>query len=153
MRGESGLRLMWTAVSRGPQALNTDLSWSRVRRTDLRLESTAGLGRNDTSDPGFLPPPETVTFTTNGSSGVTHLNTQNNYSDYNTTFLTDPGNWGGGPTRSGYLGHPTVKDELKAVKLAATRKLSNFGLSDVTVGVNYAERTKSKCQYQSTLYL
>jgi iron complex outermembrane receptor protein len=134
-------------------ALNTDLSWSRVRRTDLRLESTAGLGRNDTSDPGFLPPPETVTFTTNGSSGVTHLNTQNNYSDYNTTFLTDPGNWGGGPTRSGYLGHPTVKDELKAVKLAATRKLSNFGLSDVTVGVNYAERTKSKYQYQSTLYL
>jgi iron complex outermembrane receptor protein len=134
-------------------ALDTDLSWSRVRRTDLRLESTAGLGRNDTTQPGFLPPPETVTFTTNGSTGVTNLNTKNNYSDYNTTFLTDPGNWGGGPTRSGYLGHPTVKDELKAVKLAATRKLSTFGLGDVTVGANYAERTKSKYQWQSTLYL
>lgn len=134
-------------------AVNTDLSWSRSRRSDLRLESTAGLGRNDPGDPGFLPPPETVNFTTDGSSGVTHLNTQNNYSNYNTTFLTDPGNWGGGPTRSGFLGHPSVKDELKAIKLAATRKLSAFGLSGVTAGVNYAERTKSKYQWQSTLYL
>jgi iron complex outermembrane receptor protein len=134
-------------------AVNTDLSWSRVKRTDLRLESTAGLGRNDSTVPTFLPPPETVNFTTNGSTGVTNLNTQHDYSNYNTTFLTDPGNWGGGPTRSGYLGHPTVQDELKAVKLAATRKLGDFFLSDVTVGANYAERTKSKYQYQSTLYL
>ena len=133
--------------------VNGDLSWSRVHRTDLRLESTAGLGRNDSTNPAFLPPPETVNFTTDGSSGVTHLATQNNYSNYNTTFLTDPGNWGGGPTRSGYLGHPTVNDELKALKLAATRKLSGFGLSDVTVGGDYAERTKTKYQYQSTLYL
>ncbi|MEP6886097.1 MAG: TonB-dependent receptor [Gammaproteobacteria bacterium] len=137
----------------GNWGINTDLSWSRVHRTDLRLESTAGLGRNDSSQPGFLPPPETVNFNTDGSTGVTHLNTQNNYSNYNTTFLTDPGNWGGGPTRSGYLGHPTVNDELKAVKLAATRKLSGFGLSDVTLGADYAQRTKSKYQWQSTLYL
>jgi iron complex outermembrane receptor protein len=134
-------------------AVNTDLSWSRVKRTDLRLESTAGLGRNDSTTPGFLPPPETVNFTTDGSTGVTHLTTQNNYSNYNTTFLTDPGNWGGGPTRAGYLGHPTVQDELKGLKLAATRKLGDFFLSDVTFGANYAERTKSKYQYQSTLYL
>jgi iron complex outermembrane receptor protein len=134
-------------------SFDNDLSWSRVKRTDLRLESTAGLGRNDSTTPGFLPPPETVGFTTDGSTGVTHLTTQNNYSNYNTTFLTDPGNWGGGPTRSGYLGHPTVEDELKGVKLAATRKLGDFFLSDVTFGANYAERTKSKYQYQSTLYL
>jgi len=133
--------------------LSSDLSYSHVRRTDLRIESTAGLGRNDATQPDFLPPPETVNFTTNGSSGVTYLNTQNNYSNYNTTFLTDPGVWGGGPTRSGYLGRPEVKDEIKAMKLAATRKLSNFGLSGVTVGANYAQRTKSKYQYQSTLYL
>src|SRR5262249_15565430 len=132
--------------------INTDLSWSRSRRTDLRLESTAGLGRNDPGDPTFLPPPETVGFTT-GGQGATNLTTTHNYSDYNTTFLTDPGNWGGGPTRSGSLGHPTVRDELKAVKLAATRKLGAFALSDVTVGANYAERTKSKYQWQSTLYL
>jgi iron complex outermembrane receptor protein len=134
-------------------SINNDLSWSRVKRTDLRLESTAGLGRNDSTDPSFLPPPETVGFTTDTSTGVTHLTTQNNYSNYNTTFLTDPGNWGGGPTRSGYLGHPTVEDELKGVKLAVTRKLGDFFLSDVSFGANYAERTKSKDQWQSTLYL
>ena len=134
-------------------SVNTDLSWSRARRTDLRLESTAGLGRNDPTDPGFLPPPETVSFTTNNSTGVTHLTTQNNYSNYNTTFLTDPGVWGGGPTRSGYLGNPRVVDEIKAVKLAALRKIPDFVLSDVTLGVNYAERTKSKYEWQSTLYL
>jgi iron complex outermembrane receptor protein len=133
--------------------LNADLSWSRSRRTDLRLESTAGLGRNDSTQPAFLPPPETVGFTTDGSSGVSNLTTQHDYSDYNTAFLTDPGNWGGGPTRSGYLGNPRVEDEIKAIKLAATRKLSTFGLSEVTLGANYAERTKSKYQWQSTLYL
>jgi iron complex outermembrane recepter protein len=133
--------------------LNADLSWSKGERTDLRLESTAGLGRNDPSDPGFLPPPETVTIKTNGTTGVTDLTTQHDYSDYNTTFLTDPGNWGGGPTRSGYLGNPRVTDELKAVKLAAVRKLSGFGLSDVVVGANYAERVKTKLQWQSSLYL
>ncbi len=133
-------------------ALDGDLSYSWVRRTDLRLESTAGLGRNDSTQPAFLPPPETVNFTTN-STGVTNLVTQHSYSDYNTTFLTDPGNWGGGPTRSGYLGHPTVYDDIKAVKLAAIRKLSASGLHDVTVGVNYAQRTKWKYQWQSILYL
>jgi iron complex outermembrane receptor protein len=134
-------------------AVNSDLSWSRSRRTDLRLESTAGLGRNDSTQPGFLPPPETITFNTNNSTGVTYFNTQNNYSNYNTTFLTDPGVWGGGPSRSGYLGNPRVADEIKAMKLAAVRKLSDFGLSDVTAGVNYADRTKQKYQWQSTLYL
>ena len=134
-------------------SINTDWSWSRSRRSDLDLQSTAGLGRNDSTQPGFLPPPETIAFNTNNSTGVTYFNPQNNYSNYNTTFLTDPGVWGGGPTRSGYLGNPRVVDEIKAVKLAAQRKLSGFGLSAVTMGVNYAERTKSKYQWQSTLYL
>lgn len=134
-------------------SFGADLSYSRVRRTDLRLESTAGLGRNDPGDPANMPPPETVNFTTDGSSGVSRMTLQNDYSDYNTVFLTDPGNWGGGPTRSGFLGNPTVTDELKAIKLAATRKLSTFGLGDVTVGANYGEREKDKYQFQSTLYL
>ena len=133
-------------------ALDGDVSWSRVKRTDLRLESTAGLGRNDSSQPAFVPPKETVTFTTN-NVGVTQPASALNYSDYNTTFLTDPGVWGGGPTRSGYLGNPTVTDEIKAFKLAAIRKLSNDLVSDISFGVNWADRSKSKYQWQSTLYL
>lgn len=132
----------WTA--------NADLSWSHVKRNNLRLESTAGTGAG--ADPTFKPLPETVNFTT-GDAGVTHLTTMQNYGNYNSTFLTDPGGWGGGPTRAGYVGSPTVKDELKAIRLAVDRKLSFGGLSDVSFGVNYAERTKSKLQFQSELKL
>ncbi len=125
--------------------VDNDLSWSRSKRTDLTLQSTAGLGRNDPTTPSFLPPPETVNFNTDGSTGVTHLTTQNNYSNYNTTFLTDPGNWGGGPTRSGYVGNPRVEDELKGVKVSATRKLGgDFFLSDVSTSASTTRSAPSR---------
>jgi iron complex outermembrane recepter protein len=130
--------------------LTGDLSYSKVDRHDLRLESTAGTGTNN--DPLFLPAKETASFTTNGD-GVTFPSTSLNYSDYNTTFLTDPGGWGGGPRRSGYLGFPSTNDEIKALKLAATRKLDTKVVNAVSVGVNYAERSKSKLEQQSILYL
>jgi iron complex outermembrane receptor protein len=131
-------------------SLNGDLSWSKVKRDDLRLESTAGTGTNN--DPNFLPQKETVTWTTE-TNGVTHVQPTLNYGDYNTVFLTDPGGWGGGPRRSGFLGHPNVSDEIKALRLAAERKLNNGFFNKLTFGANYAEREKSKYTYQSVLYL
>jgi len=128
-----------------------DLSWSNVERNDLRLESTAGLGTNN--DPALLPPTENVTFTTD-SNGITHLVPSLNYSDYGTVFLTDPGGWGGGQRRAGFVGAPEISDEIQAIRLSATRTLSEaFFLSDVSFGVNYADRTKSKNQFQSNLWL
>lgn len=126
-----------------------DLSYSKVERDDLRLESTAGTGTFN--DPTFLPQQDTVTFSTN-STGITHLVPSLNYSDYSRVFLTDPGAWGGGPRRSGFVGHPKIEDEIKAVRLSGSRKL-DFLLNDVTAGVNYAERVKSKDNWQSILYL
>ncbi len=131
-------------------SVNGDLSWSKVDRVDVRLESTAGTGAG--ADPAFPPGHETMSFTTR-DDGVTLPTTTLDYSNYNTTFLTDPGGWGGGPTRAGYLGNPTVKDEIKAIKLAAKRNLTNTVLSAVSFGGNYAERTKSKYEWQSALYL
>ncbi len=130
--------------------LNSDLSWSKVKRDNLRLESTGGSGAG--ADPTFLPTPETISFTTNGE-GVTNLKSTNDYSNYNTTFLSDPGGWGGGPTRAGYVGHPSFNDEVKAIRLALARKLSGGGFSSMSFGVNYAERTKSKYEWQSDLKL
>ncbi|HEV7606797.1 MAG TPA: TonB-dependent receptor plug domain-containing protein, partial [Steroidobacteraceae bacterium] len=128
-----------------------DLSWSNVDRNDLRLESTAGLGTNN--DPALLPPTEHVTFTT-GSNGVSYLTPTLNYSDYGTVFLTDPGGWGGGQRRAGFVGAPDISDEISAIRLSATRKFSEaFFLSEVSFGVNYADRTKSKNQFQSNLWL
>ncbi len=129
--------------------LNGDLSWSKVKREDLRLESTGGTGAG--ADPLFHPTPDNVTFTTQ-PNGITNFTTGVNYGDYNTTFLTDPGGWGGGPTRAGFLGNPTTNDEIKAIKLSAQRKLNTF-FSDVSFGANYAERTKSKYERQGMLAL
>jgi iron complex outermembrane receptor protein len=132
-------------------SMEADLSWSKVDRSDLRLESTAGLGTMN--DPALLPPTESVSFTT-GGEGITHLTPSLNYSDYGTVFLTDPGGWGGGPRRSGFVGAPEISDEIQAIRLAATRKFDEaFFLEDVSFGVNYADRTKSKNQFQSNLWL
>lgn len=129
---------------------NADLSWSKVERHDLRLESTAGNGTP--SDPELLPQQESISFTTD-SNGVTRFTPTLNYSDYGTVFLTDPGGWGGGPRRSGFVGAPDISDEIQAIRLSATRKLGAFFLSDVSFGANYADRTKSKEQFQSNLWL
>jgi iron complex outermembrane recepter protein len=132
-------------------SMEADLSWSQVDRSDLRLESTAGLGTMN--DPALLPPTESVTFTT-GKDGITYLTPSLNYSDYGTVFLTDPGGWGGGPRRSGFVGAPEITDEIQAIRLAATRKFDEaFFLEDVSFGVNYADRTKGKNQFQSNLWL
>lgn len=129
--------------------VNADLSYSKVDRDDLRLESTAGNGR--AGDPDFPAQVETVSFTTD-SNGITRFTPSLDYSDYESIFLTDPGNWGGGPRRSGFVGHPKIDDEIKAIRLSADRKFASL-IDNVSFGVNYAERTKSKLQWQSNLWL
>ena len=135
--------------------MNLDLSYSKVDRNDLRLESTAGNGKAAVEgvypDPSFPAQPETISFTTDGN-GITHFSPSLDYSSYDTIFLTDPGNWGGGPRRSGFVGHPHIEDEIKAIRLSANRTLSSF-IDNVGFGVNYAERTKNKRQWQSNLWL
>ena len=129
--------------------MEADLSWSKVERDDVRLESTAGNGAG--ADPNFLPLPDNISFTTD-SKGITHFTPTLNYSDYDSVFLTDPGAWGGGIRRAGYVGAPHITDEIKAMRLAATRTVDGF-FSDVSFGVNYADRTKAKEQFQSNLML
>jgi iron complex outermembrane receptor protein len=130
-------------------SMNTDLSYSKVERDDLRLESTAGLGKvGDVTFPTVI---DNVPFTT-GPDGRTYLSPTLNYSDYGAVQLSDPGSWGGGTRRSGFVGHPEINDEIKAIRLSATRKFEGF-LSDISFGVNYADRTKDKDPFQSLLYL
>lgn len=124
--------------------LENDLSYSKVHRTDLRLESTGGTGAN-----GSVVK-DNVKFTTN-SDGVTIDHTSLDYSSFATDFLTDPGGWGGPNTRAGYLGNPTVNDEIKAVRLSAKRVLGGGIFSDISFGVNFSDRTKSKYEWQGML--
>jgi iron complex outermembrane receptor protein len=129
--------------------LNLDLSYSHVERDDLRLESTAGNGTFN--DPDFLPQPDTVSMVT-GKDGRSYLTPTLNYGDYGVVVLTDPGAWGGGQRRSGFVGHPEIEDEIKAIRLTAKRTFEG-PLSDVSFGVNYADREKQKDPFQSLLYL
>ena len=128
---------------------NADLSYSKVERDDLRLESTAGNGK--VGDTTFPTVTDNITFTT-GPDGRTYLNPTVNYSDYGAVFLSDPGSWGGGTRRSGFVGHPEINDEIKAIRLTATRKFEG-PLSQLDFGVNFADRTKDKDPFQSLLYL
>ena len=129
--------------------MEADLSWSKVDRDDLRLESTAGNGSGN--DPSIPPQQETVSFTTL-PNGITLFTPTLDYSDYDSVFLTDPGAWGGGMRRAGYVGWPEITDEIKAIRLSANRNLEGF-LSNVSFGINYADRTKAKEQFQSNLWL
>ena len=124
--------------------LEADLSTSKVHRTDLRLESTAGTG-----NAGAVVKDNFVFDT--GSDGFTNVHTSLDYSDFSKVFLTDPGGWGGPASRAGYLGKPTVDDEIKAVRLAAKRSFEGSVFNGLTFGVNLSERTKSKYQWQGML--
>jgi iron complex outermembrane receptor protein len=130
-------------------SMNGDLSWSKVDREDLRLESTAGNGSGQ--DPANAPTPDTIPFTT-GSDGRSYFTPTLNYSDYSEVMLGDPGGWGGGPRRAGFVEEPDITDEIKAIRLSASRKLEGF-LSEVSFGANYADRTKEKSDMQSNLWL
>ena len=129
--------------------MEADVSWSKVDRHDLRLESTAGTGSG--ADPNLLPLPDNISFTTD-AKGITLFSPTVDYSDYDSVFLTDPGAWGGGIRRAGFVGAPDITDEIKAIRLSANRSLEGF-LSDVSFGVNYADRTKTKEQFQGNLWL
>jgi iron complex outermembrane receptor protein len=119
----------WTLVS--------DLSWSKVDRTDQIVESYSGSGR---SGVGAL---DNMTFSMN-DDGVAIFKSTLNYADPNVIKLTSPQGWGGdiiAGGQDGYLNQPHVEDELKAVRLSATRALDD-GLSSFEVGFNYSERSK-----------
>ncbi len=118
--------------------IDTDLSWSKVERTDMILETYAGTGRNTL---GAL---DTVSFSMS-DHGASFKNALN-YGDPAVTKLTSSQGWGGDVVtggQDGYLNMPTIEDELKAARFSAKRDLNpDSGLSSITFGVNYSERTK-----------
>ncbi|TXI86860.1 MAG: TonB-dependent receptor, partial [Cupriavidus sp.] len=120
----------WTLVS--------DLSYSKVERTDQILETYAGTGRSG------VGATDNMSFSMN-SDGVAIFKSTLNYADPNVIKLTSSQGWGsdiitGG--QDGYLNQPTIEDELKAARFSATKALDD-GLSSFEVGFNYSERSKA----------
>ncbi len=120
-------------------SLMADLSQSKADRTDIQVESTAGTG------PNGMGAADTVTFDQQGF-GLTQVSGVLDYSDFDTTFLTDPGGWGGplASSRAGYARTPHVTDDIKSIKLAATRHFGGGIFNDVVFGGDHTEHAKNK---------
>jgi len=119
--------------------LGLDLSYSKVERNDIILETNAGTGRNIN---GAL---DTLGFELT-DDGVTRFTSQLNYADPALIRITSPQGWGsdvitGG--QAGYMNTPSIEDEIKAARLTATRELHQSPFKSIDFGVNYTERQKS----------
>ncbi len=116
-----------------------DLSYSKVERNDIILETNAGTGRNIN---GAL---DTLGFRLTGD-GVTEFTSRLNYADPNLIRITSPQGWGadvipGG--QAGYMNTPSIEDEIKAVRVSGTRQLHQSPFKSIDFGANYSEREKS----------
>ena len=132
-------------------SLMADLSDSKVDRVDNLIESTAGTG------PGGAGTADTVTFDQT-PLGLVNLQGVVDYSDFSKIFLTDPNGWGGtnpntGAGRAGYAKTPHITDEIKAIKLAATRHFGGGFLADMVIGYDHTDHTKAKDGIEGELYL
>jgi len=118
-----------------------DVNYSKAKRNELSLENNAQLS------PAGGVPYDTVklAFTSGGFSSMVP---QLNYSDPSKLFLR------GTIYGSGYGKVPRVEDELKGFKLTANlpAPAAASGLiSDIDVGLNYADRSKQKRQPEGNI--
>ncbi|KQY91369.1 TonB-dependent receptor [Brevundimonas sp. Root1423] len=115
-----------------------DLNYSKVERNDIILETNAGTGRNIN---GAL---DTLGFELT-DDGVTRFTSQLNYADPTLIRITSAQGWGGDVIPGGQVGYmntPEVTDEIKAVRLTATRTVYDAPFRSVEFGVNLQERQK-----------
>lgn len=112
--------------------VEADLSLSSVKRDDVDLETYAGL------DPAGSVT-DTMDFMRTGNGNFV-FDSDVDYADPTVALLTDPQGWG----QVGFIKRPSTDDELKAIRLGATRDIENGFFKDVEFGVNYTQREKSK---------
>jgi iron complex outermembrane receptor protein len=120
-----------------------DVSWSRTKRLDDRLESTAGV------IPGILStgPTATVSYTFTGH-GPEFVSNYNGASP--ALVLTDVEGWSGSTHQAGYDKIKHVRDDLKELRGEIERDVGGL-LRAVKVGADYIHRTKNLTQDEAFL--
>ncbi len=120
--------------------LATDLSYSKMERDDVLLETYSGTGPNGegaTDNLGFqMRPGQGALF-----SSIL------DYTDPNLIFLTSPQGWGSDIVPGGQLGYnnsPSIEDELTVFDVRAEYEVGGDWLSSVEFGLNYQTREKTK---------
>ena len=115
-----------------------DLSYSRVKRRDLVLETYSGYASNQAGTP------ETLTYTLGqgeGGATFTHLL---DYSNATLLKLTGPQGWGSGSVPGGQVGFvkgPQARDEIGQYTLKTQHPMSRF-FKRFEAGVTLNERNK-----------
>ena len=141
-RDSSITSLGWNTVFAATDdwSLMADVSYSKVERDDVVLETYSGTGRDVA---GAL---DTIGYRLD-DDGVAVFTHQLNYADPNLIRLTSPQGWGGDIIpggQDGYMNTPSVNDELKAVRLEARHQFNGEGpFSSIKFGVNLSEREKT----------
>jgi len=127
--------------------LNADLSYSKAKRRGAIIETTAGTAQSTLGTAAL----DSVAFTNAGSFSPGF-----NYTDRSIIKLTDVQGWGGGvgSPQAGYSKLPNVVDKLSSVRLDAKRNLpEGWFLSDVDVGINVADRKKTRAFVEGRLVI
>lgn len=117
-----------------------DLSWSKVKRKDIILETYSGTG------PAGMGATDTLGFTMRDGQGAL-FSSSLDYTDPNLIMLTSPQGWGGNIVPGGQLGYtnqPRIEDELYAIDLRGEYIFDDGLFSSLEFGVNFSSREKSK---------
>lgn len=125
----------------GMARVKADIGWSRAKRDELLLENNTQMRP--------APQLDNVSLAYN-SSDFSWLVPSLDYSNPEALFLTNT------IYGSGYGKVPSVEDELKTYTLAASLPAPQFAggfLSDIDVGINYADREKQKTQPEGNINL
>ncbi len=148
-----GFNTSWAATDNW--TLDFDASYSKVERNTYSVESYSGTGRGDSRGAA-----DNLGYTfDSGNTGATFSHGLD-YSDYNLIQLGGPLSWGWsgalndkyGVTgteyenqlQDGFINTPSIDDELMSLKFAANQEIDSSFISDITYGVAYREREKTK---------
>jgi len=129
----------------GSMKVTADISYSKAKRDELNLENNTQLAPV-TATTAWLDTLK-LNFANGGFSSMTPTL---NYSDPTKLLLR------GTIYGSGYGKVPSVEDELKSIKLAASMPAPSMLtslLSDIEFGFNYADRSKAKRQPEGNINL
>ncbi len=124
--------------------LELDASMSEAERVVNSIESYSGTGRGT-----GVGASDTIGFSQNDDQFGVNFSAGLDYSDPNLIQLGGPLSWGNGNTvasngQDGFINIPEIEDELSAFKAAISKNFDEGFITNVTAGVNYSDRTKSK---------
>ncbi len=136
-------------------ALDFDVSYSKVERDIWSVESYSGTGRGDSRGAA-----DNLGYTFDGGNTGATFTHGLDYGNFDLIQLGGPLSWGWSQAlndkfgvtgteyenqlQDGFINAPSIDDELKAIKFAATQQIESDVISSITYGVSYREREKVK---------